>query len=413
MIRGRCDYRLLASKTILNKGDDDEFECIGYQRNIVKSTITHILAVIFLGLPYLIGHWKPEWAVNWYRSQCSLFHADTVLIKSKNDQDTNPACVVKIIVQQVSENFMLQSFIHRTDDFNDEISSSSSEGSDRDPLWFPSKHTFRYFVHHHCKYVWSGKDKTYTRLHGLDKNTKLHLFNEQFSHGLNEDSRIARQILYGANSIDVEVKSYLRLLFEEVLNAFYIFQIGSITLWSFDQYYYYAACIAFISLVSVVVSLLETRRQSQSLHDMVAMSNQSTAQVLRSRQIQEVSSTDLVPGDVLVIPSHGCIMPCDAVLLAGTCIVNESMLTGESVPVMKSALPHADASDEDDEYDPERHKRHTLFSGTDVIQTRYYGESRVLAVVVRTGFDTAKGSLVRSILYPKPIGFKFERDSKW
>ena len=58
-------------------------------------------------------------------------------------------------------------------------------------------------------------------------------------------------------------------------------------------------------------------------------------------------------------------MPCDAVLLAGTCIVNESMLTGESVPVMKSALPMSDFNEDDhqDNYDSERHKRHTLFSG--------------------------------------------------
>ena len=62
-------------------------------------------------------------------------------------------------------------------------------------------------------------------------------------------------------------------------------------------------------------------------------------------------------------------------------------------------------------YDPETHKRHTLFAGTTVIQTRYYGQSVVKAVVVSTGFQTAKGDLIRSILYPKPMGFKFYQDS--
>lgn len=47
-------------------------------------------------------------------------------------------------------------------------------------------------------------------------------------------------------------------------------------------------------------------------------------------EIEEILSTDLVPGDVIVIPSNGTIMPCDAVLVSGTCIVNESMLTGKN-----------------------------------------------------------------------------------
>lgn len=46
-------------------------------------------------------------------------------------------------------------------------------------------------------------------------------------------------------------------------------------------------------------------------------------------EIEEILSTDLVPGDTMLIPSNGTIMPCDAVLLSGTCIVNESMLTGK------------------------------------------------------------------------------------
>lgn len=43
---------------------------------------------------------------------------------------------------------------------------------------------------------------------------------------------------------------------------------------------------------------------------------------------ENVSSEDLVPGDILVIPPRGMSMPCDAALLSGHAIVNEAMLTG-------------------------------------------------------------------------------------
>lgn len=100
-------------------------------------------------------------------------------------------------------------------------------------------------------------------------------------------------------------------------------------------------------------------------------------------------------------------MQCDAVLLSGNCILDESMLTGESVPVTKTPLPCR----KDLIFDAKEHARHTLFCGTKVIQTRYIGSEKVLAVVINTGNTTAKGGLIRSILYPPPVDYKFEQDS--
>lgn len=42
---------------------------------------------------------------------------------------------------------------------------------------------------------------------------------------------------------------------------------------------------------------------------------------------------------------------------------------------------------------------------------RYIGSEKVLARVISTGDTTAKGSLIRSILYPPPVDYKFEQDS--
>ncbi len=64
--------------------------------------------------------------------------------------------------------------------------------------------------------------------------------------------------------------------------------------------------------------------------------------------------------------------------------------SGESVPVTKTDLPNPQQRDKkggdgDEIYSTEEHKRHTLFCGTNVIQTRYYTGEMVKAVVVRTG----------------------------
>lgn len=47
---------------------------------------------------------------------------------------------------------------------------------------------------------------------------------------------------------------------------------------------------------------------------------------------RQVASTELVPGDVYEISDPSLSQfPCDSLLLAGDCIVNESMLTGKSL----------------------------------------------------------------------------------
>jgi cation-transporting ATPase 13A3/4/5 len=123
---------------------------------------------------------------------------------------------------------------------------------------------------------------------------------------------------------------------------------------------------------------------------------------------QTISSDNLVPGDVIEVPEN-TLMPCDVVLLYGSAIVNEAMLTGESVPVIKNGITKIDKF-----YDPldqESSKKHTLYSGTKVIQTRAPGDQKVHGLVIRTGYLTTKGSLIRDILYPREVNFAFYRDS--
>nr|KAF6477152.1 ATPase 13A4 [Molossus molossus] len=153
-------------------------------------------------------------------------------------------------------------------------------------------------------------------------------------------------------------------------------------------------------------------KQSVKLHRLVASHNSITVPVCgRKAGVQELESRVLVPGDLLILTGNKVQMPCDAILIDGSCVVNEGMLTGESIPVTKTPLPQMDSCVPWKTQSEADYKRHVLFCGTEVIQAKAACSGAVRAVVLQTGFNTAKGDLVRSILYPKPMNFKLYRDA--
>ena len=175
---------------------------------------------------------------------------------------------------------------------------------------------------------------------------------------------------FGTCLIHVPRKSIPILLIEEALNPFYLFQVFSVILWFWDGYEKYAICILVISIASVAENLYETVSNINSIRKIALY--ECNVQVQRidgydNAILQEISSDQLVPGDVIVVP-ESTIMPCDAVLMSGQCIVNESMLTGESVPVIKNCISLTEERYSASDY--ELQKKHTLYGGTLVIQSK-------------------------------------------
>ena len=67
------------------------------------------------------------------------------------------------------------------------------------------------------------------------------------------------------------------------------------------------------------------------------------------------------------------IIPADILLVEGTCIVNEAMLSGESTPLLKESIQLLDGSDKLDV--DGSHKNAILFSGTKVLQAGMTGKT--------------------------------------
>lgn len=351
-----------------------------------RTVVYYTLTICTLGIFRLILHWRPDWYIKVRASRCSHDVAD----------------YINVIDEHNVEAFRPVRLHTALDGLLPVLPSGNGTMEEVDSI--------RYFTFRKLKYIWRSAVEEWISPADLDGQIPLVHFHSEMESGtgLSEGDVARRQVTYGKNCIEVKLKPILVLLFMEAISPFYIFQVFSVSIWFSDNYEYYASIIVVMSVMSIAIDVYQTRSQEKKLRSMVQSSNE--VQVLRDGVTRTVSSEELVPGDIFVVPAHGGVMQCDAVLMNGTAIVNESMLTGESVPITKVALTGVHEDEIDMRFCFEKHSKHILFCGTHVLQTRYYQGKQVKAIVLRTAYATLKGQLVRSIMYPKPIDFRFTKD---
>ncbi|XP_020951081.1 probable cation-transporting ATPase 13A2 isoform X6 [Sus scrofa] len=361
----------------------------------------HIVVWMMAGIPLLLFRWKPVWGVRLRLQPCNLARAETLVIEIRDKEDSSwQLYTVQVQTEAISEGSLELPPQAQVEDGRSQVAVGAvPERAWKDTAQLrrteEAQRTLRYYLFQGRRYIWIETQQAFCQVSLLDHGRTCDDIHRSCT-GLSLQDQTVRKTIYGPNMISVPVKSYFQLLVDEAF---------SIALWLADHYYWYALCIFLISAVSICLSIYKTRKQSQTLRDMVKLSVRVC--VCRPGGEEEwVDSSELVPGDCLVLPQEGGPMPCDAALVAGECVVNESSLTGESVPVLKTALPEGPVP-----YFPETHRRHTLFCGTLILQARAFVGPHVLAVVTQTGFCTAKGGLVSSILHPRPINFKFYKHS--
>lgn len=134
-----------------------------------------------------------------------------------------------------------------------------------------------------------------------------------------------------------------------------------------------------IQTFTIKLSLYQTISNTNKIRKMAKFT--CPIEMRKAGAYDTVGSEELLPGDVIKVPEN-VIFPCDFILLSGSVIVNEAILTGESIPVMKTNLLNTDLNT----YSSEFCSKHTLFGGTYSIQNRPSGDESCIAVVISTGF---------------------------
>ncbi|GMM37042.1 putative acid anhydride hydrolase [Saccharomycopsis crataegensis] len=413
----------------------------GYRTSKIRLGCFYFLNILTLGISFLILRWMPRFRINLYGRRENLGNCDWVVVENEHGE----LDIIDIEKQWFNRNLdIVFNFKKRKHDgdFEDElVDPDASSAMDFDPnAKVPVLLTFSY---RYLKLIYNPLEDIYTtNTNWVDKSHWSST--SKIRHGLSEYETEDRKLIFGSNSLDLKESSISELLVKEILHPFYIFQIFSIVLWLLDDYYYYAFCIFFISIVSVVQSLIETRETMRKLKEISKLNNYPYVRIKRNGFWKEVPLEELVPGDLYELsdPNLSSI-PCDSVLISGDCIINESMLTGESVPVskvpvsdetLKKHLVNLDSAFVTKNQVGGSLSKSYLFSGTKIIRVRRsqdadkhdgddddVGDNQTinssmknepaLAVVIKIGFSTTKGQLLRSMLFPKPVGFKFYRDS--
>ncbi|XP_006461184.1 hypothetical protein AGABI2DRAFT_185471 [Agaricus bisporus var. bisporus H97] len=399
------------SRQTLYIADEDSTICfIGYEVIRWRAWLWKLSCVISLGILSLLGHWFPRLWLRWVAREKAF-------VESANGFVVVESAYRNITLQPIH---ILDYRHHISTVFPPDVTSGQHNESYRSSL------ERKMDEHLDSQGGFLKKllvvDYRYTR-YALDPRTGLFAMVKDWRDpawtgvavvhgGVSGDIAKQRIVIFGKNEIDVEGKSISALLFDEIIHPFYIFQIASIFLWSLDDYYYYAFCIALISCASIASTLVETRKTINRMREMSRYTCKLV--VLRNDEWIELDSSGLVPGDVVNLSDSECSMiPADLFLLTGDAIINESMLTGESVPVSKIPMKDEDVSQWGKE--KTENPKCFLYGGTKIVRIRGYAHDEsgkpATALVARTGFNTTKGALVRSMLFPKPIGFKFYRDS--
>ncbi|KAI1940234.1 hypothetical protein LOZ39_003598 [Ophidiomyces ophidiicola] len=373
----------------------------GFSTSTVGSTVYLAICFLTFGLGYLVFRWLPRWRIRLIGHPETLQRCQWVAIEDQWGQFTIEDVTNTSYDRPLSTVFGPSCKEAEFPMFED----------DNDPL-LPY---LRFVDYHYVRFCYQPLEDKF--MHTGDWKDPMWANVKSLREGLDADERDRREQVFGQNIIDIHQKSTLQIMIDEAFHPFYLFQVASLILWSLDEYYYYAACIFLISIFSIGATTFETKSAMERLRDISHF--ECDVRVLRSGFWRPIPSRDLVPGDVFEISDPSLTqVPCDCLLLSGDCIVNESMLTGESVPVSKLPTTNdalASLNLNAPSVQPSV-ARHFLFCGTRIIRARRpqgpeADEAAALAMVVRTGFNTTKGALVRSMLFPKPSGFKFYRDS--
>jgi P-type Ca2+ transporter type 2C len=204
--------------------------------------------------------------------------------------------------------------------------------------------------------------------------------------GLTSEEAKERLAKYGENKLaSKKSKSLIQLFFAQLNDAMIYILLGAALISGVLGEISDAIIIALVILINAVVGLIQESKAEKALEALKQLTTPK-AIVKRDGELKEIPSEEVVPGDLVVIDA-GRYVPCDLRLIETANLqIEESALTGESVPVDKNSNLVLEVTDT-----PLGDQKNMAFMST----LATYG--RGVGVAVGTGMSTEIGKIAKML----------------
>jgi len=164
--------------------------------------------------------------------------------------------------------------------------------------------------------------------------------NTSLSQGLNESQVVENQKKYGKNELESKKKQslFVKFLLQFKDALIIILLIAAIVSVIVDPSEYIDSIIILVVVIAnAILGVNQEARAEKSLEALKKMSS-PTSKVIRNGTVHTIPSSEVVPGDILFVEA-GDYIAADARIIEATSLqIDESALTGESVPVQKNNI---------------------------------------------------------------------------
>ena len=211
-------------------------------------------------------------------------------------------------------------------------------------------------------------------------------FKTDLDSGLTNDEVKIRREKYGENKLDKKKqKSILSLFLAQMNDALIYVLLAASVATIFIGEWTDAVIILLVVLVNALIGVVQEVKANKAIEALNTLTSPK-ATVKRNGEAMEIDSKDVVKGDIVILET-GSSIPADLRLTSSLNLeIEESALTGESVPSSKNAIKTFDV-----EKVPLGDQENMAFMSTLVTYGRGEG------IVVETGMETIMGSIAKSL----------------